>query len=182
MGNTLENWIIFVIFPTLIYVKTYIKKSRHFLLIAGLVVFLCTPFDAVHADLDKNFRENFSIITQKQCFNSIEYSIDNSAGFEAQNTEDKDNIWKCTGGKCDEYMTTVNCLFDNAFEETVNQTNRAVSDYANQEIKGLRTTDFGSTQACDRAKLNNIQEQQESLGFVSGCDENALNKIIPRVA
>jgi hypothetical protein len=146
-------------------VNINIKISRDFKLL--FLIIICLPLNITRADLDKNFRENFSTITEKQCFNSIKYSVDDIVGFE--NTAEELYKWECVSGKCEEYKTLITCLFDDAFEQVVNVSNKKAKDYLNFKFSELRDTDINNKDKCVPLALKNIQEKQSNLGFKTDC-------------
>lgn len=162
--------------------KTNIKSLRKLLLIFGLAIFVFFPLNSARADLDKNFRENFAEITHQQCFNSIDYSVDDISGFELieiGSGENKNSEWQCKDGKCEEYQSMVNCLFDDAFGQAVNKTNNTITNSLSQNFAELHNTQIYNLQECVQGVQNNlwsIQERQESLGFTSDCSGEALGK------
>ncbi len=141
------------------------KIPRNFWLIPlfSIVILLTT---SVYANLDKNFRENFTEIIKEQTHSSIQYSLDDISGFKLEK-RNNDYDWKCTAGKCLEYQKKIDCLFDDAFENAVNQTNYYVNDFVKQNIAGLEKVQLREN--CDEITLKNIQKIQEENGFSSKC-------------
>ena len=130
------------------------------------------PWQSTSAQLDKNFRENFTQISQQQCSNSISYKVDDEVGFE----KNEENVWECSGGKCKEYQTVVNCLFNDAFESAVNKTNDEIKDYTGVNFSELHDAQINTEKECEPFILQSIQQKQESLKFTSDCDGEDLGK------
>jgi hypothetical protein len=156
-----------------------IKISRDFVLITGLIALIFIPYNEVNAQLNDEVRKNFSKRTAELCFNSINYSVDDIDGFELVETgkgDDLEQKWECSSGKCQEYKTTINCLFDDAFEQTVNKTNAEIKEYTNDKYKNLKDTKLSKGKDCSILTLTNIQEQQEALKFKTSCEGKELSK------
>ncbi len=145
-----------------------IKISRDFRLIIGLVLVLL-PLNSANANLNEKFRENFGKIVREKYYNTINYSVDDSTGWELKEQDGK-SVWTCTGGKCAEFQKKINCLFDDAFENAVNQTNQEVLDYVKGvEISELKQKAQIKDPDCEKITLQNIQDEQGINDFKSSC-------------
>lgn len=151
--------------------KTNIKISKVFALAIILSVFFVSN-KTVNANLDKNFRENFAEFTQKQCFNSIRYTVDDIVGF----AKNEDNQWECHKGKCQEYQNAINCLFDDALEQGINKVNKEIYNYTGDKFAELKNTKIVDKQSCREITLAKIQSDQESLKFQSDCSGDFLSQ------
>lgn len=158
--------------------KINTKISRNFALVVALG-FIFVFGGRVNADLDKNFRENFTKITQEQCFNSVPYSVDDLSGFSLVHIiEGEEDIyeWNCHHGRCQEYHKLVSCVFGDAFQQAINKVNEEIQLYTGENFeKILPDTDkIWDKESCQEITLSGIQNDQEILGFKTSCSENNL--------
>lgn len=139
-------------------------KIPRIIILALLFGAFLIPVKTTNADLNKYFRKNFTKITQEQCFNSISYSVDDLTGFEKN---DK-NKWECQGGKCEEYQTLVNCIFDNAFSESVNTVNAGIKKTVGKKINELNDSKTNTAKGCLPQSLQLTIDGQNK--FITKCD------------
>ncbi|PID70310.1 hypothetical protein CSB37_02905 [bacterium DOLZORAL124_38_8] len=127
-------------------------------------------------DLFRDFRENLGDIIKTTCHSSIDYSIDDSVGFNFLQASTKADL-QCQGGKCKEYHHTINCLFNDVVAKKLASVNGQVKKVAlSGDIEGRQSKEaltkeflYPKNSQCKNAKMDGIGAAQLARGFKTQC-------------